>query len=72
MRIVGCPRGRGDRSWSSVSAAAARLRVAQPSSGRPDRRPDHGLGLVPESPALRAFRREIKQAMHTGATPDST
>ena len=29
-------------------------------------------GPGPESPALRAFRREIKQAMHTGATPDST
>jgi hypothetical protein len=26
----------------------------------------------PESPALRAFCREIKQAMHTGTTRDST
>jgi len=29
-------------------------------------------GPGPESPALRAFRREIKQAMHTGTAPDST
>jgi DNA-binding transcriptional LysR family regulator len=29
-------------------------------------------GPGPESPALRAFRREIKQAMHTGTTRDST
>ena len=28
-------------------------------------------GPGPESPALRAFRREIKQAMHTGTTRDS-